>query len=84
MLTHEYSFTSDASDSISGENGILLGGAAITGATLDLTGNGDSGTGTGTSGAYCGLPRDVITGYPAVTVEMWVNFGDHGGTKPSL
>jgi hypothetical protein len=73
MLTHEYSFTSDATDSVSGENGILMGDAAITGGTLDLTGNGDSGTGAGTSGAYCSLPRDVITGYPAATVEMWVN-----------
>jgi hypothetical protein len=82
QLTHRYSFTGDASDSISGENGVLLGGADITSNALDLTGNGPSGLAGGTSGAYLGLPRDVITGYPAVTVEMWVNLGpDAGGSR---
>jgi len=81
LLTHRYSFTSDASDSVSGENGTLLGGAVITSNSLDLTGNGDSGNAGGTSGAYLGLPRDVITGYPAVTVEMWANLGPDAGSS---
>ena len=79
MLTHDYSFTSDASDSVSGENGTLMGNAVITGATLDLTPNGESLTDTGTSGAFLNLPRDVITGYPVATVEMWVNLGQNSG-----
>jgi hypothetical protein len=82
LLTHQYSFATDASDSISGENGALFGGAVITSNSLDLTGNGPSGLAGGTSGAYLGLPRDVITGYPAATVEMWVKLGpDAGGSR---
>jgi hypothetical protein len=75
LLTHRYSFTSDASDSVSGENGTLMGGAVITSGSLDLTANGPSGQGNGTSGSYLALPRDVITGYPAATVEMWATLG---------
>jgi hypothetical protein len=83
MLTHRYSFNTDASDSISGENGILMGGADITNGYLDLTGNGM--ISTGTQGAYLSLPRDVIDGYPAVTVEIWATLGpETAGYQSSL
>ncbi len=74
MLTHRYSFVSDASDSVSGENGTLKGNATISGG-LNLNQEGD---GNG-FGDYLWLPRDLVSGYPALTVEAWVNLPTQTG-----
>lgn len=66
MLAHRYSFTSDASDSIGGAHGKLLGSAVITNGALVLD---------GTSGDYLDLPGGLISGSSAVTVEFWATFG---------
>jgi Concanavalin A-like lectin/glucanases superfamily len=67
VLTHRYSFTSDASDSIGGANGTLMGTASISGGQLQLDG--------GTTD-YLNLPGGMLSNYTAVTVDTWVNFGD--------
>ncbi len=64
-LTHRYSFTSDASDSVGGSNGTLLGGATVSGGTLVLP---------GTDGSYLDLPPALLEGYDSVTVDTWVTF----------
>jgi Concanavalin A-like lectin/glucanases superfamily/Bacterial Ig-like domain (group 2) len=74
MLTHRYSFLSDASDSVSGENGVLKGNATINGG-LNINQEGD---GNG-FGDYLWLPRDLVSGYPALTVEAWVNLPTQTG-----
>ena len=62
-LTHRYSFTSDASDSVGGANGTLNGNAAISGGTVTLDGS---------SGTYVGLPVGILTNLTAVTFETWL------------
>ena len=74
LLTHRYSFVSDASDSVAGENGALMGDATASGG-LNLNSEGD---GQG-YGDYLALPRDVVGGYPALTVETWMNLGTQVG-----
>ncbi|HEV2208889.1 MAG TPA: LamG-like jellyroll fold domain-containing protein [Verrucomicrobiae bacterium] len=71
-LTHRYSFTSDASDSIGGANGTLMGSATISGGQVVLDGSG---------GTYVDLPGDIINiaTNQSVTIEAWVTFGDVPG-----
>jgi hypothetical protein len=61
-LTHRYPFSADASDSIGGANGQLVGGATISGGAVVLNG----------ASAYVNLPNNIVTGYTAVTIEAWV------------
>ncbi len=73
VLTHDYHFVSDASDSISGENGTLMGNAtASSGLVLNSEGDGQG------YGDYLALPRDVLGGYPALSVEDVGELGDAG------
>jgi hypothetical protein len=71
-LTHRYSFFNKANgsttvvDSVGEANGSLVGAAVITGGQLVLS---------GASGCYANLPAGLITGYSAVTVEAWANYG---------
>jgi alpha-N-arabinofuranosidase len=75
LMTHRYSFVSDASDSISGENGALMGGAtASNGLQMSIT----LGDGASTRGQYLDLPRDIVAGYPSMSLEMWVNLKSTG------
>jgi len=73
LLTHRYSFTSDASDSVGGAHGSLRGEATIRGGALSILN--DPGIGRG---SYLELPGDLIDGYPALTVEAWVNLDVSG------
>lgn len=68
-LIHRYSFTTDASDSINGANGTLMGTAAISGGQLMLDGS---------FGCYVDLPAGQINiaTNPAVTFDAWVTFGN--------
>ena len=64
LLTHRYSFTNDASDSIGGADGTLQGAATISGGQLQLTGN---------TGDYLELPPSLLQTYNAVTIDTWAN-----------
>jgi hypothetical protein len=66
QLQHRYSFTSDASDSIGGANGTLMGNATVSGGNLVLD---------GTSGTYLNLPGGIVSSNTAVTIEAWATFG---------
>ena len=72
-LQHRYSFTSDASDSIGGANGTLVGNAYIANGTLVLPGGGTSASPQG----YVSLPNGIVTNCPSITVECWLT--DDGG-----
>lgn len=65
VLTHRYSFTTDASDSVGGANGTLMGTASVSGGQLQL----DGGTAD-----YLALPGGMISNYDSVTLDTWVNF----------
>jgi Concanavalin A-like lectin/glucanases superfamily len=64
-LTHRYSFTSDANDSVGTANGALQGAATVSGGSLVLDGS-DS--------TYLDMPPGLLEGYDAVTVDTWVTF----------
>ena len=68
VLTHRYSFTSDANDSVGGANGTLANGATVAGGKAVLDGN----------AAYVDLPGNLIniSSNKAVTFDTWVTIGD--------
>jgi uncharacterized protein YjdB len=73
-LTHRYSFnepagTTQVTDSVGGANGTLVGTASLPGDGQVLL--------NGTEG-YVDLPAGLITGYPAVTFEVWLSCTDNG------
>lgn len=72
-LVHRYSFATDASDSIGGANGTLIGDAAVTNGQLVLPG-GPNGSG------YVSLPGNIIniSTNAAVTFEAWTTIGETG------
>ena len=61
-LVHRYSFTANANDSVGTANGVLQGGATISGGAAVLDG----------SSGYVNLPNNLVTGYTSVTIEAWV------------
>jgi hypothetical protein len=66
VLTHRYSFTTDASDSIGRADGQLMGAAKVSDGQVHLN---------GTRGTYVNLPGGLIAGYPAATFEFWATLG---------
>jgi hypothetical protein len=62
VLTHRYSFTSDASDSVGGANGTLVGTANVTGNAVQLDGG---------SGDYVNLPPGLLANYRSATIDTW-------------
>jgi hypothetical protein len=66
VLTHRYSFNTDASDSVGSANGTLQGAATISGGQLQLT---------GANSDYLQLPSGMLTNYGSVTIDTWVNLG---------
>jgi len=62
VLTHRYSFTSDASDSVGGANGTLVGTAYVTNGQVQLDGG---------SGDYVSLPPGLLQNYQATTLDIW-------------
>ena len=70
VLAHRYSFNgTDASDSVGGANGTLMGDATVSGGQLMLDGS---------FGTYVDLPGSIINiaTNTAVTFEAWVSVGD--------
>jgi hypothetical protein len=69
-LVHRYSFATDASDSIGGANGTLIGDATVSGGQLVLPG-GANGSG------YVSLPGGIINiaTNAAASFEAWVSIG---------
>jgi len=65
VLAHRYSFTADASDSVGGAHGTLMGNATVSGGSLVLDGTPDT---------YLVLPSGLLDGYDAVTIQTWVTF----------
>ncbi len=61
-LTHRYSFTTSAADSVGAANGVLQGNASISGGALALDG----------VNSYAALPANLLTNYTAITMETWV------------
>ena len=61
VLTHRYSFATDASDSINGANGTLQGNAAIINGVLNLDGTNSS----------VRLPNNLFSNYASVSFELW-------------
>src|SRR5688572_14714103 len=56
-LTHRYSFTADANDSVGTAHGTLVNGAAVTGGQLTLINSGTSNNVT--TGQYLDLPNNI-------------------------
>ena len=67
-LLHRYSFTADASDSVGGQHGALLGGAVISNGQVVLNG----------TGAYVDLPNGILSGLDSVTLEVWLTDNNSG------
>jgi len=67
-LTHRYSFTADASDSVGTASGTLNGGATIVGGALTL--NGVNG--------FDSLPANLVSNYTSITIETWVTDSGSG------
>jgi len=67
-LVNRYSFTADASDSVGGANGTLVGGAVISGGAVVLNG----------AGAYVDLPNGLVASRTNVTFEAWVTDNGSG------
>lgn len=62
MLTHRYSFTTSAADLAGNADGVLMGNAVVAGGMLALDG----------VNSYLALPVNLVTNYPAITMEAWV------------
>jgi hypothetical protein len=68
-IVHRYSFETDAKDSVGTAHGTLLGGAAVSGGALTLSGDGQ----------YMNLPNAIISSLSSVTVEVYLTWtGDAG------
>ena len=83
-LRDRYSFTTDATDSVGGKNGTLVGtNGSFAGGQLVLANTGESSQNPGTTGAYLDLPNGLISSAASagttssVTVEMWMTMQQH-------
>lgn len=71
VLTHRYSFDTDASDLVGSANGILQGAALVTNGALVLDGTNSS----------VQLPNDLFTNYDSISFEVW--YADGAVSSPS-
>jgi len=65
-LTNRYSFTADASDSISGKDGVLVNVPAIGDGNIYLD---------GASQQYVDLPNNLVADRTSITIETWITPG---------
>jgi hypothetical protein len=72
ILAHRYSAFNEPNgsttltDVVAAANGTLKGGAVLTGGQVVLN---------GTNGTYVNLPAGLLSGYAAVTLEAWADYG---------
>jgi hypothetical protein len=62
VLAHRYSFNTDASDSVGGANGTLVGTANVSGGQVQLDGG---------AGDYVNLPGGLLGSYRSATMDAW-------------
>jgi hypothetical protein len=67
-LTHRYSFTTNANDSVGTAHGTLRGGATISGGAVVLDG----------SSGYVDLPNGIVSTLSNVTFETWLTDNGSG------
>ena len=65
VLTHRYSFDTDASDSVNNAKGVLQGNAFIANGALVLDGTNSS----------MQLPNNLFTNYDSISFEVWYSDG---------
>ena len=75
-LTHRYSFTTDASDSVGGMNGTLMNIATVSGGALQLN-NPNFSAPSATEG-YLALPPGILPASGSATIESWFTFTGSG------
>jgi PEP-CTERM motif len=75
-LTHRYTFTTDASDSVGGANGTLQGIATVSGGQLQL--NNPPFSPSSFAGGYLSLPVSILPTSGSVTIEQWFTFTGSG------
>ncbi len=73
-ITHRYSFTTDASDSVGTANGTLVNGATVAGGSLALANGGKNSV----NGQYLALPATILPASGSVTIESWFTFTGSG------
>lgn|GEM_PF-2376466 len=75
-LTHRYSFTTNADDSVGTAHGTLVNVATVSGGQLQL--NNANFSGPSTAGGYLSLPPSILPSSGSVTIEQWFNFTGSG------
>jgi hypothetical protein len=70
VLAHRYSFDSDASDSVGGANGTLVGTANVSGGQVQLDGG---------SSDYVSLPGGLLGTYQSATMDIWATISGSQG-----
>lgn len=60
-IVNDYSFTSNANDSVGGKNGTLQGTASVSGGALQLDGNG-----------FVSLPNGLVSSLNSYSIETWI------------
>jgi Concanavalin A-like lectin/glucanases superfamily len=75
-LTHRYSFTTDASDSIGGANGTLMNSATVSGGQLQFNNPNQSlgGAGNPDPNGYLVIPANILPSSGSATIEQWFTF----------
>jgi PEP-CTERM motif len=79
-LTHRYSFTTDASDSVGTANATLMGPATVSGGQLQFN-NPDFTAGVGTNpttDGYATLPASILPSSGSATIEEWMTIQGSG------
>ncbi len=79
-LTHRYSFTTDANDSVGVANGTLVNSANVSGGQLQLNNPNFSGSTSGQPDphGYLSLSPGILPASGAVTIESWFTFTGSG------
>ena len=67
-VVNRYSFDTDVSDSVGAADGVLVGGAYVSGGILVLPG------GAHLAGGHAELPTTILDGLVDVSFEMWFNY----------
>ena len=75
-LTHRYSFTADASDSVGGANGTLRNIATVSGGQLQT--NNPLFSPASFAGGYLSMPASILPSSGSVTIEQWGTYSGSG------